>query len=192
MFEEFSGDIRDGPVLVPSRRGRFGAISALSVVEAVLGFDGTHVEELKAAAEGFASEEAEPLMAFCESETPAIRVAATWIVKALCERGEAGLLDMGRVFDRLGTETEWEALLHLLQSVQYVPGPAIPQRETIEELLNHEKTLVSVWALDALVRIALETGEGLEGARDLVETALSGPKASLRARARQLASILGL
>lgn len=164
----------------------------MSVVEAILAFDGRHVGLLKDAANSFQPEEAEPLVALCESDRRDTRIAATWIVKALCARDVACVLDMTRVFRRLEVETDWEPLLHLLQSVQYVPGSAATRRQAIERHLTHKKTLVRVWALDALVSVALETGEGVTQARSQVQRALKSDKASLRARARHLLKLPGL
>ena len=162
------------------------------LVEAVLSFDGKHVSELRVAARGFDGDEAAELLEFCASGAPRHRVAATWIVKAVLEAGGGATLDLWRFFSNLAVETEWEALLHLLQSVQFAPEPASAERAAIEGLLGHEKALVAVWALDALVRVAIETGEGLDAVQGRVDAALSDKRASKRARARHLAPLLGL
>ncbi|MEM7753580.1 MAG: hypothetical protein AAF230_09215 [Pseudomonadota bacterium] len=164
----------------------------MCVIEAILSFDGTHVAELKAAVSGYDASEAPALIDFCESDNLGHRVAATWIVKGLLEMGAVTGLDLARVFDRLNHENAWEPLLHLLQSVQHADDAALPYRDAIRRCLAHEKTLVRVWALDALVRIALAHDAERADAREAVDAALSDPKASMRARARKLAPLLGL
>ena len=162
------------------------------VLEAVLAFDGKHVDELNSAAQQFSEADGGALIELCSSSDPLHRVAATWIVKAVLEDGRPEGLDLGSFFVRLEDETEWGALLHLLQSVQLDSRAASKHRDAVRRLLDHRKTLVAVWALDAHVRIAMETGDGLEDAHRCVEAALAHDKASMRARARHLAPLLGL
>ncbi len=164
----------------------------MSVIEAVLSFDGKHVDDLNSAARNFAPSDGPVLIELCSSGESAHRVAATWIVKAVLETGGAAPLDLPAFFARLDVETDWEALLHLLQSVQHAPEAASARRAAVRNLLDHKKALVAVWALDAFVRIGLETGDGLEDARQRVETSLTYGKAAMRARARHLAPLLGL
>ncbi len=162
------------------------------ILEAVLAFDRRHVDELKSAAEHVSEADGGALVELCSSSDPLHRIAATWIVKAVLEDGRGQTLDLGRYFSCLEDETEWDALLHLLQSVQRAPKAASSHRDVIRGLLDHKRTLVAVWAMDALVRIAVETGEGLEEAHRCVEAALAHERASMRARARHLAPLLGL
>ncbi len=164
----------------------------MSVVEAVFAFDGTHVEELRGAVAGYDASEASDLLALCSSETPRYRVAATWIVKAVLQSGVPHGLDLEAYFACLARETEWGAILHLLQSVEYAAAPAIRQRAAIGAFLSHGKTLVKVGALDAHVRVALASDSGLGEARRAVEAALTHDKASVRARARHLAPHVGV
>ena len=164
----------------------------MSVIEAVLSFDGKHVDDLRAAARSFTPSDGPVLIELCSSGESAHRVAATWIVKAVLEQGSDASLDLPDFFARLDVETDWEALLHTLQSVQHAPVAASANRAAVRTLLDHKKALVAVWAHDAFVRIALETGDGLAEARQRVEAALVHEKASMRARARHLAPLLGL
>lgn len=164
----------------------------VDVREAIFAFDGRSVADLKLAVEHVSPVEAEALLDLCSSGDPAHRVAATWIVKALLETSRGAMLDLSALFSRLGEETAPDAILHLLQSVQFAPAQASGQRTAIEAHLKHKRTLVAVWALDALVRIALHTGEQMVAARNLVDMALMHDKASMRARARHLAPLVGL
>lgn len=164
----------------------------MSLAEAILAFDGKHVDELRLAASIYDAADGQMLIEFCSSADPRCRIAATWIVNALLQKGMHDGLNLNAYFDRLKLETEWGALLHVLQSVALVPNMASNHLKDVARLVDHEKTLVSVWALDAYVRIALETNEGVQQARNAVEDALSHEKASMRARARHLAPLLGL
>lgn len=158
--------------------------------DAIHGFDGA-TDGLKAAARAFAASDVDMLAGYLDSSVDAHRIAASWIARSVIESSRGDLLDLPSVFARLDGEAQWQVLLHYLQSVQFAPEAAVPMRAVIEGLLEHPKTLVGVWAMDGLVRIAVETGKGLPDARKRVEAALSHPKASVRARARHLTQLLG-
>lgn len=164
----------------------------MSVIEAVLAFDGRHVDDLRTALGEYRARDGESLIELCSSGEPMNRVGASWMVKALLERGLEASLDLRAYFSRLDVEREPDVLLHILQSVRFAPDAAMDHRAAVGKLLDHEKVLVGVWAMDALVRIALKGGEGLEEARRHVEEGLVHRKASVRARARHLAPLLGL
>ena len=166
--------------------------AVMHMVEAILSFDGTDVDDLKAVAASDEAADTQTLVSLCGSDVARHRVAATWLVKALLERGAAIGLDLERVFVRIETETAWEALLHLLQSVRFDPATAVAQRDAIRRHLDHDRAFVRVWALDAFVQVALAEGAELEEARARVDEALTARQASLRARARQLAPLVGL
>ena len=118
-------------------------------------------------------------------------MAATWIVKALLEQERAATLDLGIVFTALRGEMRWEALLHLLQIVQHAPDAAMSEVFVIRGYLDHPKTLIMVWALDAFVRLALVDHTFLPEAHKLVEDAVVAKAASLRSRGRALQALLG-
>lgn len=161
----------------------------MELFEAFSAFDGKHVEPLKSAVAVFSNDDADVLVDACVGVNA---VAATWIVKSLLESDLAAGLDMHRVFSALGQSDGWEPALHLLQSVQFAPDAAASEVFAIRKLMAHPKTLVRVWALDAFVRVAIAEPEFLSEAKTLVMDALSGKAASLRARARALAGVLGM
>jgi|GEM_PF-3384634 hypothetical protein len=164
----------------------------MSVLEAIFSFDGTHVGDLRDAVAGFDPSDGPVVIALCSSDEPSRRMAATWVVKSVLDRGLDPGLDVSVCFARLAVETEPGAVLHILQLAQHAPDAAGQYRTEVEALLNHDSLLVAVWALDASVRIALETQDGIDIARARVDAAFSHEKASMRARARHLARILDL
>ena len=167
-------------------------MSKSPLIQAILAFDGTDIAELKSAFAGFSETDAFALAELCESPDANVSVAATWVVKALCEAGSGSQLDLPRIFAALPDAPDWQAALHLLQSVQFAPHAAASQESAILAHLEHDKTLVRVWALDAFCRLADSNLELASKARDKVNQALDDPKASVRARARHLAGALGL
>ncbi len=149
--------------------------------EALARFDGVHTDALKAAMPS-AREDRVGLVAACfEAE---LEVAATWVVKAFFEAGESeGLTG---VVGALPGAQNWAAQLHILQCVRFLPEAAVPVVGAIRPLLSSKRALVRVWALDAFVRVAEVRAELRLEAKGLVEEALEGGGASLRARARDL------
>lgn len=147
-------------------------------------FDGKHVHELREAAATMSDAEITELAAFCGGEHA---VAATWLVKHLLETGRP--TDFAQAFAHLSGELPWEAQLHLLQCVQFAPDVALIRHKEIRSLLNHPKTLLRVWAMDAFVRVWQVDPLLAKKAPALVHAALQDKSASLRARARHLAGI---
>lgn len=153
------------------------------VNEALGAFDGRHVASLKRlVAEGLSESEVRAVLAALPGPH---EVSATWVLKALAEADRLSVDAAGKAFGVLGQLTDGDAILHALQMVQHLPGPAGVARKQIETLLDHKKLLVQVWALDAMVRI------DPAGGRPLVLEALDAPRASMRARARALLPLVG-
>ena len=156
--------------------------------EALSEFDGKHVARLRAVVDAFDPAQAERLMRVCENGVARETVAASWVIKAVGERGNADAFDWPRLFRVLETAPDWECALHLLQSVQHVAdGPTDAQ---IRPWLDHTRLLVRVWALDAFVRLALHDDALRDEARARIATAQADGPASLRARARALEKLL--
>lgn len=106
-------------------------------------------------------------------------IAATWVLKARLDAGLLGEAAQKAIFAHLRHLTEPDAILHLLQMVQHAPFASV---DDVRPFLTHKRTLVRVWALDALARLAPDE------AAPLIEAALDDPSAAMRARARALAN----
>lgn len=106
-------------------------------------------------------------------------IAASWVLKARLEAGLLGQAARNGIYECLPKLSEPDAILHLLQMVQHAPHA---EADVIRPFLTHKRTLVRVWALDALARVAPDE------AAPLIEAALDDPSAAMRARARALVS----
>ena len=155
----------------------------MELKQALAAFDGRHTDTLKRLVRDrpFDGEE---LLALCRE--PDVEVAATWVLKALLENGVGRDWPLSRVFAALPEIQAWEAQLHVLQCVQFAPEAALGVVEDIENLMQSDRTLVRVWAMDALVRVADEQTNLRPRAEAHVAAALAESAASLRARARAL------
>ncbi|MEL7239238.1 MAG: hypothetical protein AAGK78_10270 [Planctomycetota bacterium] len=143
-------------------------------------FDGKHVAPLKALSRQAATADQGAL---ADEVTGPRGVAATWVLKAIAEQGKLRSSIARSVFGELAGLSSWEAILHVLQLVQHAPEEAAEHADVIRDLLDHDKTLVRVWALDAFARVGPH-----RDAKRLVMEALDAKQASMRARARQLVS----
>lgn len=143
---------------------------------ALYAFDGKRVAGLRTLARSDTPDEA--LLAELPGDH---EVGASWVLKA---RAEAGALEeeTGKaLFDCLPKLTQPDAILHVLQMVQHAPAAA---PDVIKPYLMHKRTLLRVWALDALARVAPNE------AVPLVQAALDDPSAAMRARARALLAVV--
>ncbi len=166
------------------------SVAEMTLTDAIHAFDGKSIAVLRQAVDEFTPEDAGTLLSHVRSTKPQHAAASTWILKALAEDGRAP--DLAPYLRTLPDQTDWEAILHILQIAQYSPEAAATQAETITELSNHPRALVRAWALDAFCQAALADPGLMPQARDMVHEALGAEKASIRARARQLASLVGL
>lgn len=161
------------------------------MVEAILSFDGKHVDELKAAVV------LEPIAtdwnAVCDYFSHAdvrLQMASTWVVKAALENGLAVPSDVVDALIVASSQlTSWEAILHVLQSVRFMSLSKAQKKEllafaAINEM--HNKTLVQVWALDAFVRLSIADPEMIKQVEQKLANAHHHKAASVRARARNL------
>ena len=165
-------------------------MAAMTLTDAIEAFDGKTVTGLRGAAASYAPNDAGILLHHTRSTTPRHSIAATWILKALAEDNRAP--DLAPFMQTLPDQTGWEAILHLLQIARYAPEATAAEVETIVELTKHPKALVRTWALDAYCCAARADPDLMPKARDMVHQTLGDGKASIRARARQLAPLVGL
>lgn len=146
---------------------------------ALYAFDGKRVAGLRALVSSNM-----PDSAFLAELPGAHEIAASWVLKARAEAGGLSEEAKASLYDCLPDLTEPDAILHLLQMVQYA-SPARPtSAEMIRPFLTHKRTLLRVWALDAMARVAPAD------AAPLVEAALQDESAAMRARARALQGLI--
>ncbi|MEM1274331.1 MAG: hypothetical protein AAGF88_10970 [Pseudomonadota bacterium] len=156
-----------------------------SILDAFESFDGRHVSPLRALIEG------DPDVARIFEHVPGPHeVAASWVLKALAERGQMRDAELAGFLVRLSLLSEPDAILHLLQCAQYTPvAVARAMRDDLVPLYRHPRGLVRVWAFDAYIRGAEHPAE-LADTTERIRQGLADRQAAMRARARGLASEL--
>lgn len=171
----------------PARRGILGPVQHPDDITAALAaFDGTHTAPLKAVVrDGLSPDAVATLIAAIPGPG---EVAATWLLKALVERGKIGSGTLAEVFDRLPQITAPDAALHVLQCAQYAPDAAPILRPHLTPFYGSKKIFLRVWAFDAYCR-------GADPSEDLTERirqGLSDRSAAMRARSKALARDFGI
>ena len=160
-------------------------------------YDGTHTDVLEAIVADFgAAPDGVPPEAWNEvvdlAGDPEGRIAAgaTWLVRRWVEEGRRPTTGTLRhLADRLGDVTDKWARLHLVQALPSIPlpGELVPAwARFCRPGLAAKAPFLRAWSVNALVHLAsLDPGLAPE-ARAALESALSDPKASVRARARKI------
>ncbi len=156
---------------------------------ALAAFDGRKVGPLKEAVGLPLKPEAEA--ALLDAVPGADQIGATWMVKALVETGRLSEAQLAEALVSLPNLTEPDAILHLLQSVQYAPGLARALRPDLVPLYRHPRGLVRVWAFDAYCRGAILPEEQGDLAERITQGLRDRSKA-MQARSRALAREFGV
>ncbi|MDX8346499.1 HEAT repeat domain-containing protein [Cognatiyoonia sp. IB215446] len=146
----------------------------MDLITQLRAWDGKTIATLQAVVDDLTVADYPDLLRACHDEDEVTARAASWVLKAACERGAS----IPYPAELLSTDLHWEIALHLLQSVQHV-AVDLPA-EVIRPYLIHQKPIVRAWALDAYVRL------GAPDAAEVLEKAADDPAASVRARARNL------
>ncbi len=122
---------------------------------------------------------------------PACERAATWLLKHHLEGGhELAATTIAAVYARADALTHWEAQLHLLQCMPFMPVPE-QHLARVEAFLRcslaAENKFVRAWAYNGFWSFAMQVPAYREEAKALVRHAARREAPSVRARARQLA-----
>ena len=163
-----------------------------AIDQAIADFDGRHVAPLENLSSRLDPSGAtfRDLIAKCLGGDASARVAASWILRRLLERGAVpppGALD--RLIASMGRIEDWETRLHLAQSFQWLApseAQALTAARTLVDWFGSEKNFVRAWACDALWRLGLRHPCLAAEARRIAALAEEDPAASVRARARNL------
>lgn len=122
---------------------------------------------------------------------PDLQVGATWLLKRHCETVDGAVTpDMAdELYAGVGRLTRWEARLHVLQCMAYIPVPGKRARAVskfLDTCLSDENTFVRAWAYTGYAELARANPRYRDEAQALLEDALeSETKASVLTRVRK-------
>ncbi len=117
-------------------------------------------------------------------------VAGSWLLKHHLEQN--GTLDREqtvRLMGLLGRVKNWQARLHVLQSIRFLTIPAAAKKKLeafVRQGLSDEAKFVRAWAYDAFYRLAVQHPGYLPEAWRLLEQGMEEEAPSVKARVRQL------
>ena len=165
---------------------------------ALLGFDGKAVSYLSETAVKFRANPnyLSDLVGLANDPEAHIAAGATWLVKDHLESGEAFADPLVEPFLRsLESAPSWGAILHVLQSVQYLDLSQIDDPnlfDAVYQHVAHARPFIRAWAVDAACRLAERLPDRRPQARQALDAALQDEAASVRARARRIAKDLSI
>ncbi len=155
-------------------------------------FDGKAVSvlsELRGAC-GATPDYLDDVIALSADDRPLIARGATWMLKAELEEGaELSPEQTGHLVKMLGSIIEWQAVLHLCQSIEGLKlneAQAVTFASWAAGYADHQRPFLRAWSLHARTVLGRRF-EALWPEADLALTrAETDPAASVRARVRQL------
>ena len=124
------------------------------------------------------------------AQNPRLQSGSTWMIKRALERGEAVPDLSDEILQLLPAMDEWQARLHLLQSIRFLRISSRAKEDLRSELLRLVRdgnNFVRAWAYDGLHRLGSQHPEFAEEAEALCRKALESEAPSVKARIRNLA-----
>ena len=121
---------------------------------------------------------------------PELQNGASWLLKKYLEEGGTPSAAMARsAYGSLSKLTHWEARLHLLQCIPYLPI-TVAQKPRVEAFLRDclvdDAKFVRAWAYGGFHYLAEQYPEYRHEKEQLFEMAMRDEPASVRARIRQV------
>lgn len=164
----------------------------LALADLLREFDGRSVEPFREANALLPSAEAvlEQLVDLASEDEAALRIGATWLLKARLEAGTRGGPSVSAEMIRLLTVIEeTDAQLHLLQSLPHLDLETAPEvrdvlRNRLHQLLDSKNTFVRAWSYNGLAVLGQSSDADREAALEAFDQVPAGEKASVKARIR--------
>ncbi|MGK7926108.1 MAG: hypothetical protein AB4290_12845 [Spirulina sp.] len=121
---------------------------------------------------------------------PSCQKGATWLLKAWLDKGNNLKSEqIAKLFSSLDILEHWEAKLHLLQSLPFLPI-AHSQKQQVEGFLRttlpDRNKFVRAWSYNGFYELARQYPEYQEETEQFLEMAMRDEAASVKARIRKL------
>lgn len=124
------------------------------------------------------------------SKRKEIQKGATWLLKRYVESGhKVKIMDTKNIYSILPELEDWEAKLHILQSIDYMPigeSEKFIVERFLRDYIVSEKKLVRAWAYNGFYRLSIQHKEYKEEAKIMFEIAMKDEVASVKARIRNI------
>lgn len=123
------------------------------------------------------------------ARNPRLQSNSTWMIKRALERGDSVPDQSDEILKLLPAMDEWQARLHILQSIRFLQISGLAAEGLHAQLLRLAKegnNFVRAWAYDGLYRLGSQHPEFAEEAEALLQEALEFEAPSVKARIRNL------
>ena len=118
------------------------------------------------------------------------QIGSSWLLKHHFEKGShLNENEIGRVYQCLEKLEGWEAKLHILQSIPYMPIPSAKKECTlsfIRKCLEDDNKFLRAWAYNGFYEVSLCFPEYQKEVKTLLEAASESEAASVKARIRNI------
>jgi len=115
---------------------------------------------------------------------------ATWLLKAWLEAGNTLVQSqIKRIYGSLDQLEHWEAKLHVLQSIPFMPIPDAESENVYNFLrltLNDQNKFVRAWSYNGFFELSRQYSKYLNETKQYFEMALRDEAASVKARIRNI------
>lgn len=157
-------------------------------------FDGRHTDVLEALAARLEPDETvvHELIRIAGAENDAMQSPATWLLKRFQDRGHAfSTAEVTALLDLLEHVGDWEAKLHLLQTLSSLPIPK-GRETTLRDLLvgdgflSNPNKFVRAWSYNGLAALASQHAAFRPAVAKRLKAAVTDEAPSVRARIRNI------
>lgn len=119
---------------------------------------------------------------------PKMQAGASWLLKHHLEQGNSLAPDLVRdVYSSLSELSCWQARLHILQCISYLPIPAnrtVKLKRFLDNCLDDEVKFVRAWAYHGFWELGRQHPRFRPQAEDLLEQGMQSESAAVKARIR--------
>lgn len=170
----------------------------MSLQQAIKHWDGRSSEDISAIYEEHKHSDQFIHQLLQLSKRQAWQTGASWLLKHSLEDGiELGGEEIAQMVESFTPELNWQARLHLLQSLPYLSIDSFPKSRLeafLRRSLSEQNKFVRAWAYNGFYLLAVQYPEHREEVKHFFDLAMRDEPASVKARIRNIikADALGL
>lgn len=162
----------------------------MSIEQAIAGWDGKSASDIKAVYDAYHTQSGFPDTMIVLSTNSAYEKGATWLLKAWLEAGnKLEPTQIQEIYNLLNNLEHWEAKLHVLQSIPFMPIRE-SEREKVYNFLRVTLTdpnkFVRAWSYHGFYELSTQHSQYLNETKQLFEVAMRNEAASVKARIRNI------
>ncbi len=162
----------------------------MNIKQALHSWDGKSAIDIKAIYDQYSLEENFVNDILELSQSQPYEVGTTWLLKAWLEEGnKLSSSQVSQLYKSLNHLEHWEAKLHMLQSMPYMPMANSIKNKVYQFLkitLMDQNKFVRAWTYNGFYELSQQYPEYLEETKQFFEMAMRDEAASVKARIRNI------